>query len=362
MRIALVDFGSFVLPYDYHLARALAEQGHQVTFFGSETRFNSEFLDAIRAYDTCLVISRPVSRSVAKRLLGVTSYIGLVVEIFRRRKSFDLINLQFCVVWPIEIVLFWLVRKKFVFTVHNAVPHGFAGRRYWPYLVLSKLAKELWFPSEFTADSFYKRYSQRFREKGKILQHGTMGIYPDCQPIPYRLPAAIEGLAYWSNIKPYKGIELVLAIAQRKLLTGLGDGIEVYGCWSDRLFPVRDKLKSMGTHVVDRFLTVDELSKLLSRDLVFLLPYKSASQSGALYSLLHHGRLFIASDTGDLGAFLKRFGLERLVLKDATVESVDQCMNWLKANLLYVIARFAEAQTEMSWPRSLEAADLGRRI
>ncbi len=360
MRMALVDFGSHVLPYDYHLAKGLIDLGHQVVYYGSETKFNSEYLEDLRNERSCRVVSKPVSRSVSSRRRGLFAYLSLVWSIWHRRNEYDHVNLQFSTLWPVEIVLFWLLRKKFIYTVHNAVPHDYVGNTYWPFRVLAHLAREIWFPSEATAASFYRRYSQRFRSKGKVVQHGTMGVYPGCPLSPYRPPQKIEGIAYWSNIKPYKGIELMLDLVKRQDATGSKDVIEIYGCWCEDLYPIRDEIRSLNGRVEDRFLTSEELTTLLSRDLVFLLPYKSASQSGALYTLLHHGRLFMATDTGDLGAFLRRFGLEGLILEDTTVESVDQCMAWLKDNLPYAIARFTAAQSELSWSNSLLAAGVGR--
>lgn len=360
MRFALVDFGSHVVFYDYYLARGMIELGHQVLYFGSETKFNNEYLVALRNEKGCSVVSKPVSRSVSSCWRGFFAYLSLVWDVWHRRNEYDRVNLQFCTIWPVEIILFWLLRKKFIYTVHNAVPHDFSGNSYWPFRLLAHLAEEIWFPSEATAESFYHRYSQSFRSKGKVVQVGTMGAYPACILSPYKLQKQIEGVAYWSNIKPYKGIELMLDLIRRRAAFKGNDVIEVYGLWSKELRPIRDEIRLLNGHVEDRFLSSDELTLLLSRDLVFLLPYKSASQSGALYTLLHHGRLFMATDVGDLGAFLRRFGLEGLILEDATVESVDQCMAWLNVNLPYAIARFTAAQSELSWSNSLLAAGIGR--
>lgn len=360
MRMALVDFGSHVVFYDYYLAKGLIDIGHKVVYFGSETKFNSEYLEALRNERGCSVLSKPVSRSVSSRRRGLFAYFSLIWSIWHRRDEYDRVNLQFCMLWPVEITLFWFLRKKFIYTVHNAVPHDYVGNSYLPFRVLAHLAREIWFPSEATAESFYRRYSQSFRSKGKVVQHGTMGVYPGCPLSPYRLPQKVEGVAYWSNIKPYKGIELMLDLVKRQDATGGNDVIEIYGRWSEELYPIRDEIRLLNGHVEDRFLTSEELTTILSRNLVFLLPYKSASQSGALYTLLHHGRLFMTTDTGDLGAFMRRFGLEGLILKDATVGSVDLCMAWLQDNLPYVIARFTAAQSEFSWSNSLLASGIGR--
>lgn len=356
MRLAIVDFGSFVLPYDFYLVTALAERDCSVIFFASETRFNPEFLDALRSHCRVEVVSRPVSRSVSGRTRALTSYMGLLWSIWSRRRDYDFVNLQFCARWQAEIPLFWMLRKKLIFTVHNAVPHDFRGRRYWPYGLMAGFARELWFLSRATAEEFYQRYSDRFRRKANIVPMGTIGVSPESPVTPYRLPSRLEGIAYWSTVKPYKGIELMLALAQDRGATEGGSRLEVHGRWDAELQPIRQDLIRHGVQAEDKYLSTEELQQLLTRDLVFLLPYRTASQSAALYTLLHHGRLFLTTDVGDLGDFMRRFGLAELILSSPTVESVRRCMAWLTENLPYAVERFAEAQRAMSWDEGVAAA------
>jgi len=67
VRVALVDGGSFVLPYDYQLAATLAGQGIEVEFHGSRTRYNGELLEAMRRLPGVTVRDRALSRTVAPR-------------------------------------------------------------------------------------------------------------------------------------------------------------------------------------------------------------------------------------------------------------------------------------------------------
>jgi hypothetical protein len=95
------------------------------------------------------------------------------------------------------------------------------------------------------------------------------------------------------------------------------------------------------------------LLALLGRNVVFLLPYEQASQSGALYALLNHGCLFICSDVGDLGSFMRRFGLEGLLLRDRSAEAVAECLDHLAANGTAVTHSLARAQQALHWDRLL---------
>lgn len=352
-RIAVVDIGSFVLPYDFHLVAGLQQLGHAVSYFGSSTRYNGEFLVAMAGLPGVRVQQFPVSSSVASRLRAGLGYLRLLWALLSQRRQFDVINLQFCTRWLVELPLFWCLRKQLHYTVHNPVPHGFAGEQHAPTRWMARLAQRLYFPSEFTAEAFYRRYGSSFRAKGQVLQHGVMSVRPGTAAVPYRPLSKPQALVYWSTVKPYKGIELMQALAEA------GREVEVHGLWDASLGSVRDGLRRRGALVEDRYLSADELTQLLSRPVVFLLPYLSASQSGALFTLLHAGCVFLATDVGDLGAFLRKNGLEGLILERADVASVDRCLRYLEAHASEVADKLNAAQHALEWSRILVHAGFG---
>ena len=103
----------------------------------------------------------------------------------------------------------------------------------------------------------------------------------------------------------------------------------------------------------DGYLSQAELLALMSKEAVFLLPYQQASQSGALYSLLNHGRWVICADVGDLRDFMRRFGLEGLLLKDRSADAVLECLDFLAAHRVALADAFARAQHALQWDRLL---------
>jgi hypothetical protein len=145
VRVALIDGGSFVLPYDYQLAETLAGQGAEVEFHGSRTRYNGELLEAMRRLPGVTVHDRALSRTVVPRWKGALGYLALWCSLWLRRDRFAAFNLQFSAAWPLELPFLWALRKRLVFTVHNAVPHGFSGRRHAPTERIARLARTLVF-------------------------------------------------------------------------------------------------------------------------------------------------------------------------------------------------------------------------
>ena len=352
-RIAIVDPASFVLPYDFQLVKALAERGDEVDFYGSLTRYNGEFLEAMRGLPNVKVHARAVSGSVAPRWRGMAAYASLLVALLFGGGRFSVVNLQFSAFWPFDLLAAFALRRRFVFTVHNAVPHGFKGLRHSPTRWLASLAHRLVFVSEATREDFQRRYGKAFDAKSSVLAHGLLPVTPGAGSVAYGGGGKPQALVFWSTVKPYKGVELFADLARSEAIRGRGLALEVHGAWDASLQPLREQLVQLGVAVHDEYLDEKRLLALLARDAVFLLPYERASQSGALYSLLHHGRVFICADVGDLGALMRRFGLEGLLLRDRSARSVIDCLDHLDANREAVEATFERARQSLAWSRLL---------
>ena len=108
--IAVIDGGSFVLPYDHGLIQGLVRSGRRVAFFGSYTRYNGEFLDDLRHTPGVRVVAAGISGSVAPRWRGVPAYALLLLRLLATRRRYGAINLQFSELWPLEWPLLWLLR------------------------------------------------------------------------------------------------------------------------------------------------------------------------------------------------------------------------------------------------------------
>jgi glycosyltransferase involved in cell wall biosynthesis len=354
--VAVVDGGSFVLPYDHGLIGGLRRQGRRVTLFASRTRYNAEFLDDLRAAPGVSVVDRAVSGSVSSRWQGVRAYAGLLRALWLQRRRFHTINLQFSVLWPLELPLWWLLRRQLVYTVHNAVPHGHAGLQHAPTRWIATLARQLVFVSEATRDDFLRRYGAGFRAKASVLPHGLLPIAPRDAPQPVRLCGQPQALVFWGTVKGYKGIELFAELARSAEWKAQGLPLEIHGRWDAELHPLRDELIALGVRVEDRYLDAIAMRALMARELLFVLPYRDASQSGALYTLLHQGCTFACSDAGDLGAFLRHFGLQGLLLPERSAAAVLLALQHLRQHAAAVAQSLQQAQHLSTWDLALADA------
>ena len=354
--IAIVDGGSFVLPYDHGLAGGLLRQGQRVTVFASRTRYTAEFLDDLRTMAGVCVVERAVSGSVSSRLRGGLAYVGLLRALWRRRREFGAINLQFSVLWPLELPLWWLLRRQLVYTVHNAVPHGHPGRQHAPTRWIAGLARQLVFVSAATRDDFLRRYGAGFGAKALVLPHGLLPIAPRDAVQPVQLCAEPRALVFWGTVKGYKGIELFAELARSAEWQQQGLPLEVHGRWDAGLHPLRDELIALGVRVEDRYLDAVAMHALMARPVLFVLPYRDASQSGALYTLLHQGCTFACSDAGDLGAFLRRFDLPGLLLPERSAAAVLAALQHLRQQAAAVAQSLQTAQQQTTWDITLADA------
>jgi glycosyltransferase involved in cell wall biosynthesis len=174
-------------------------------------------------------------------------------------------------------------------------------------------------------------------------------VVPGLPPVPYRPADAPEALVYWSTVKPYKGIELFAELARSQRIRSAGLGLEIYGAWAPQLAGLKSELTALGVRIEDGFLDPSRLLQLLARNVVFLLPYREATQSGAMFSLLHHGKLFLSTDVGDLGDFMRRFGLESLLLQERSADAVADAVERLRRDPAAIAARFQWAQDASAW-------------
>lgn len=354
--VAIVDGGSYVLPYVHALATALQRRGHRVTVYASRTRYNGEFLAALRDVEGIEVIDAAVSRTVAPRWRGVLGYAGLLWSLWRHRARYDTVNLQFPILGLLEWPVWLALGRRFVFTVHNAVPHGHAGRRHAATAWTARLARALVFASHATRDDFLRRYGAQWADRATVMPHGLLPLAPAEPPAPYRLPVPPRALVYWSTVKPYKGVELFADLARSPALKARGMALEVHGRWDADLQPLKEELVALGVTVVDRYLEPRALRELMARPVLFVLPYREASQSGALYTLLHQGAYFCCTDAGDLGDFMRRHGLDAMLMPEPSTAAVLRLLDGFGAQPQAWQQAFADAQRASGWDAALDAA------
>lgn len=362
MKIAILDPASFALPYVVFYGRALASCGHKVSIFCSRTKYNESLLEELEAESepgkleiNFYRISRTTARS---RWGGVFSYGALLWNVYTRRKSFDVISLQFGIFVPFDIVFMMLLYGRIHFTIHDDVPHGFRRKRHLPTLMRAYCAKKIVFTSEAVRDRFLRRYpAGRLGTRVQLLQHGLLAA--TLQPLRERpgFDAGQPVATYFSTVKPYKGVEQLVAATP---LLKRGPPVEIHGQWDLELAGLKESALQHGCLVRDEYLSANALERLLTERRVFVLPYRDASQSGVLYLLLNYAKPFVSTDRGDLGAFLRREGLAELIFRSDDPPALARALELAISRYDQISQRLQVVRQHYEWKRIIATSGLYR--
>ena len=358
-RIAVVDPASFVLPFDYYLVKALAAEGITVDFFCSRTTANIGLVGQLKLARHIRVFEYYVSSTVAGRLSGVFNYLRMCLGILRRIQRYDAVILQYSILPALELLAFCPVRRKLWLQVHE--DSGLAGRRHAPFLlkVLKRMSRRLLFASPTVMAQHLRSYPDS-PERLSLTRHGVLPVFPEDLSIAVKgHPHPCKVLVFWGLVKHYKGVDLFAQLADSGMFKEFA--LEVHGKWHPSTLRTKQALMKKGILVNDFFLTPADLRRLLLRPVLFILPYRSASQSGVLYTLLNYGCVFVSTDVGDNGQFLRDRGLGDLLFDRTDIGSAYRAVHYayehfsdLQNHLLKIRQEFDWADSAKTVARCLE--------
>lgn len=338
-KILLVDPSSYSLPYDINYLSAIAEENYKVDFFFSELPVIPQALTDFSHHNVRLFCKKISPQSTPIRS-GVIEYLKLLLNIYVHRKDYDFIHFQWSIFFPLELPFFLILRKKLIFTLHNDVPHNHRKRIYIPYLVLSKICKKLIFVSQYTKTKFESNYGKS--PKFQLLNHGIMRV-GNCEQHTSQEYSGKNDLIFWGRVEDYKGIDIFLT-------NFMSTSVSIIGAWNPELTALRKELGFRSNiHIRDDYISEKELCAVLNEKAVFILPYKTATQSGVLYTLLAHAKVFISSRQGENYEFLKKHNLSELSFDRDDSESVAAAYNFAITNYAQIRERLKAISHEYNW-------------
>lgn len=291
MRVLLLDPAAFTLPYDHHLASALAARGAEVELVASRFRFGeAPEPHGYRRRELFYPVSTRLFRRSRVRLplKAAEHAVGLVrVRSFQR----DVLHVQWA---PLPQVDSRLLpgRGPAVITAHDVLPRRTAGR------------PELW-------RSLYSRFDRIVvhSQRGRERLVGEVGVAPErilVVPHPVfpgrpRYEGTEPTLLFLGVIQPYKQLDHALELAAR-----LGVRLLVVG---DPAFDLGERIERLGVEWLLGYRTDAEIDDALARSTVALFPYREElDQSGALLRALGAGVPVAAYDVGGIAEPVRRYG------------------------------------------------------
>jgi len=347
-KIAVVDFGSRSLPYDYAYLKRVSTL-YKVDFYASQTLYNSQYLDLIEALDGVNVYRYAISSSVAHRFQAVLGLLTLCLDLVMRRKRYRICHLQWTSFFVIDSLLSLVFWRRFVLTVHNAVPHNERPSPIGMDRLQFLLFDSLVFVSSSTCDEFKRLFGHS--KKSVIFPHGLLYLsdHPDYSVSEY-LDAHDINLVFWGRVSRYKGVSMLSRISQLARLA-------VVGKWDNTSMSFR-KSMSDGSVVLDEYISEPKVSGLLSGRRIFVLPYRKSSQSGVLYTLIAHRCVVVASDVGDFGQFYRDNGLQQLLFNYGDMDSFAAAYRYALSHYDLIRPVIDEIADRYEWSNLITDSDL----
>jgi len=198
-------------------------------------------------------------------------------------------------------------RPKLIFICHNVLPHE---SKVWDRLALRMALR--------SGDGFIVHSQADQRElrrqipgaRVRVAPHPTYAALSEAKVVEVSLNLPVDRplLLFFGFVRPYKGLDILLealpsVLADRAvhlLVAGeFWQGATRYEQQIDRL-GIRDAVT-----LVDRYLPNEELSALLARADVVVLPYRTATQSGVVQLAFGQHKPVITTDVGGLAEAVK---------------------------------------------------------
>lgn len=338
-RIAIIDPSSYSIPYDYFYINELSKY-YKIDFYYSNTKYNYDYIEKLKKNNNINFLEYDISPAVNSRILGLVNYLKMMKDIFVNKDEYLKIHFMWSIFSFIEIPFFLLIKHKLIFTFHNDVPHSYNKKIYLPYKIINKIAKKIVFVSNFTKNKFIKNYG--LCKKYFLIQHGIMPI-DSIDKGKINTSNISNELIFWGRVEEYKGIDIFNSLSDKY-------EISIYGKWNNNLKDLKDSLcKKENIHIVDDYLDLNELSNLLSKKAVFIMPYKNATQSGVLYTFLAYQKVFVSSDVGENKDFLERNGLEKLIFNRKNEKSIEDAIHYAIEFYEEIVKKMQEIKETYEW-------------
>ncbi|MBO2644929.1 glycosyltransferase [Shewanella algae] len=108
---------------------------------------------------------------------------------------------------------------------------------------------------------------------------------------------------FFGRIEPYKGLKHIVTLAHILISNGHKERIVVAGRGDDPALAELNKLSNVD--VINRFISDEEVGRLIGGCIATILPYDSATQSGVVILSYSYGKPVIAFNVGELGNYIE---------------------------------------------------------
>ena len=258
---------------------------------------------------------------------------------------------MWCIKPFLDLFLARLFSKHILLTVHNVeshTPHIF--ETYTNRLIFS-IPDKLVTVSKFNYQKMLNDYSISPKDT-VLLPHGPLYLPKSgrvFQPESLKNDV-IKTICFFGSVKSYKGVNILLDCASE--VQSLGLTIEIWGKWSAAMTARVANFEQNGIKVVNKFLSNEEIYQLMCREILFVLPYKSSSQSGVASLLLAYNKPFIVSRSGENYRLFKEHGLEEACFEPNNKAAFIDSVSFAHKNNCRIKMKLRQVREEYCWSKT----------
>lgn len=360
MKVLVVSHG-FQEHYTTGFANGLARSGIQVLLVRSRTLDSTALDPAIRSVD--LGQNTGERCSAARKAASFLKYHAslLILAITHFRSNIHIIGLlrHELLSGVIEGLVFRLLSKRFVLTVHNLLPHD--RHTTWNrflYGVIYRIPHVLIVHTPKMRESLISQFRIK-ADRIQILEHGLNDAVPDhewamsqCREA-LGIPQSAFALLFFGRIAPYKGLDTLLEAFKRlgppcHLVVAGAPISDTYGAEIRQLIDNHPS-RSAITCVLDWIADKDIATYFRACDCL-VMPYRHIDQSGLVFLSLRFGLPLISFDVGSVRDYIGE-GVG-LVVEENTNQALADSIEQFRANSAdYSREAVAEYSKQFSWER-----------
>ncbi len=344
-RVLLIDVGDGL--YFRYFSKAMREKVNLMVI----TKYDSSDQHALHFFYR---ISDRMKDGRVRNLIRGIEYIEGYLRIFNyvKKNHFDIIHIQWAIL-PQFDVFFWKILKNYtrllVYTAHDVVPHDYSHKRIMQNKKLYHMADKIVVHGQYCKEEM-RQYYPDLLDRVYVQKHGVYGKKNDsinnellCKHSSFAARSYEKYLVigFIGQISNYKGFDLLLdawdvldrrgdmfLLIAGKTACDLQDEIEQY----------RARIDTYNNVYFYNYRFTDEEEMLFySKCDLIILPYRSASMSGVLFSAAQYEKTVISTRVGCLGEYLEMANGNVYMIepeKESIIEGLIQIAHYPNAKVI----------------------------
>lgn len=240
---------------------------------------------------------------------------------FIKEGGYDIIHVDFALMmWKSPLLMF---HNKMVLIQHEAIPHARNQKpieRFFRFLNFRFIPKIV-----ILNNSVYDEFCEKYGLKKENVLVNKLGPL-DCITIFGHNDEEYNHrkIVFWGRIAKYKGLEY-LCQAMPKVHEKVPDAELVIAGGGKFYFDIEPYKKLSYIHIINKYLDMEDLAKVISNCAFTVCPYINSSQSGGVITSLVMGKPVIGSDFNTMKEMIED-GVTGLLVPPRDVDSLATAM------------------------------------